>query len=77
MAPAAPIATHRSLLERWPDFAQIALDLGVSIETVRSWHRRDVIAERHWEALAESARRAGVAGISYDSFRQVAAARRR
>lgn len=72
-----PGVTHASLLERWPRLDGIAHDLGLSLETVRSWHRRNAIAERHWESLAASAIKRGLLGINYDSFRRVEAARRR
>lgn len=72
----APAETHTSLLDRWGDLSLIAADLALSYETVRAWHRRCAIAERHWEPLAASAEKRGLIGISYDSFRRVEAARR-
>lgn len=72
----AQLLSHAALLRLWPGFDAIASDLDVPYYTVAAWFRRSSVPERYWDALARSAKRRGLRGATYASFRSVAAKRR-
>lgn len=48
------IDTIRDLIEAWPSRAQLADDVGASLDSVHKWATRQVIP-RHYQALVLSA----------------------
>jgi hypothetical protein len=79
MPPPGPDAVpgdFRAVLRRWPSLRAVSRDLRVPYFTVASWFRRNKIIEPYWDPLAVAASLRGIPGVTYATFRDIAAAQR-
>jgi hypothetical protein len=70
-------ASYRPILARWPSVSALAHDLGLPIDTVYSWRRRDSLPQGKWGAIWEAARVRGYRDVTYRRLRAIAAERAR
>ncbi|MDR6290093.1 hypothetical protein E9232_002614 [Inquilinus ginsengisoli] len=61
-----PITDFDALFDRWERPARLAADLGISPQHLRMIRVRRSIPVRFWPRLIASAKRRGIAGLSYD-----------
>lgn len=47
--------TFRDIISAWPGVDFLAVDIGVGVETVRGWWKRDSIPVKHWKRLLDKA----------------------
>jgi hypothetical protein len=62
MPPDRPFA---ALIERFPDMAALARQMGIPHSTVAAWKRRDQIPESRWRSIEAAAKAMKVRGVSY------------
>lgn len=61
-----------SIISEWPGTQALADDLGVNVETVRQWRKRNSIPARYWLPMCEAAVRRKINGVSLERFALIA-----
>lgn len=64
-------ATHRQIIEAWPDRMALAKDVGVGYETAKKWHQRNSIPPEKWREVVRSAIKRDIDGISLDLLAEI------
>lgn len=54
------------IINKWPSAEDLALDLGVSENTVLSWKQRRRLPGSHDVKLVQSAEKRGISGITFE-----------
>lgn len=54
----------RHIINAWPSYADLALDMGVNYPVVKQWAHRNSIPPAHFESLVAAARRRRISGVT-------------
>lgn len=60
------------LIERFGGAARMALEIGVSANTIRQWACRNSIPGRYWQKIIDTAKRLGIRGINAAKLAELA-----
>ena len=55
-----PFKSFVEIIAAWPGIDVLANDMGVDIEMVIGWRKRDSIAAKHWKRLLQIARKRNI-----------------
>lgn len=64
-------ATHRQIIDAWPDRVTFAKRMGVKYETVKKWHQRNSIPPEKWRDVVRSAVKDDIDGITLDLLAEI------